>query len=73
MKRNALDFAVEIIRSDNQYSRLLPDAVRNANDVGLQQRVEIQRTYLGKLGEMAFLKVLQEKGINVNIEGMFEV
>lgn len=73
MKERALRFAVDIIRTDNQYCRLLPAEVRNENDVDLQQKIRIQRTYLGKLGEMSFLKLLQEQGKNVKDDGMFEV
>lgn len=73
MKKRAMDFATEIIRTDNQYSRLLPTMVRKANNPNLQYNIEIQRTYLGKLGEMSFLKFLQEKGKEINVEGMFDV
>lgn len=73
MRNRALDFAKRIILSGNQYSRLLPNEVRNSDDVSLQQKIEIQRTYIGKLGEMAFLKLLQETGKEVNDNGMFEV
>ncbi|MBQ7337932.1 MAG: hypothetical protein IJW40_05690 [Clostridia bacterium] len=73
MKLTALDFAKRIILTDNQYSRLLPTEVRNSNNVSMQQKIEIQRTYMGKLGEMAFLKFLQENHKNVNTRGMFDV
>ncbi|WP_310604216.1 hypothetical protein [Anaerosporobacter sp.] len=73
MRNIALDFAKRIILSDNQYSRLLPIEVRNSKDVSIQHKIEIQRTFMGKLGEMAFLKLLQEKNKEVNIDGMFEV
>lgn len=73
MRKDALQFAREIILSDNQYSRLLPENIRNSNDITMQQKIEIQRTYMGKLGEIAFLKLLQSKGKFVNIQGMFEV
>ena len=73
MRRVALQFAKEIILSDNQYSRLLPENVRNSNDISMQQKIEIQRTYMGKLGEIVFWKLLESKGKNVDIQGMFEV
>ena len=73
MRATALDFARRIILTDNQYSRLLPENIRTSGDVSLQQRLEIQRTYIGKLGELAFAQFLFEKGIVVNIAGMFEI
>lgn len=73
MKMDALKFAKDIILSDNQYSRLLPESIRSSNDVTLQQKLEIQRTYMGKLGEIAFLKLLESKGKVVNTQGMFEI
>lgn len=73
MKRNALDFAKKIVLTDNQYSRLLPTQVRNSKDVSMQQKIEIQRTYMGKLGELAFLKLLEEKGKAVDTDGMFDI
>ena len=73
MKKAAMDFAQRIILSDNQYSRLLPNEVRSAHDISMQHKIEIQRTYMGKLGEIAFLKFLQEKKKNVKVDGMFEV
>lgn len=73
MKALALDFAKNIILTDNQYSRLLPENVKNSHDVSLQQKIEIQRTYMGKLGELAFAKFLDEKGKQVDIRGMFQI
>ena len=73
MRMAALQFAKEIILSNNQYSRLLPENVRNSNNVSKQQKIEIQRTYMGKLGEIVFLKLLESKGKNVDIRGMFKV
>lgn len=73
MKAQALDFATRIIRSDNQYSRLLPQQVWASHNLQLQQRIEIQRTYVGKLGELVFLNLLTEKGKTVNVDGMFEI
>ena len=59
MRNDALQFAKDIILSDNQFSRLLPENIRNSNNVSLQQKLEIQRTYIGKLGELVFLKLLK--------------
>lgn len=73
MKEKALTFAKNIILTDNQYSRLLPSQVRESNDVTLQSKIEIQRTYMGKLGELVFLKYLTENGRSVSTKGMFEV
>ena len=73
MRRTALQFAKDIILSDNQYSRLLPESIRNSNDVSLQQKIEIQRTYIGKLGELVFLKLLRSKGKKVDSNGMLDV
>lgn len=73
MRERALEFATKIIRSDNQYSRLLPQQIWQSNDLELRQKIEIQRTYVGKLGEMAFRDLLRYRGKNVNTEGMFEI
>lgn len=73
MRMQALDFAKRIILSDNQYSRLLPQNVRTSRDVDMKQKIEIQRTYMGKLGELAFLRFLDENGIYINADGMFEI
>lgn len=62
MKRDALTFAKNIILSDNQYSRLLPEEIQMSPDVELRQKIEIQRTYMGKLGELAFYQFLVENG-----------
>lgn len=73
MKEKALTFAKDIILTDNQYSRMLPSEVRESNDVTLQNKIEIQRTYMGKLGEQVFLKYLTENDKTVSTKGMFEV
>lgn len=73
MKDDALKFAKEIILSDNQYSRLLPAEIQNSPNVVLQQKIEIQRTYMGKLGELAFAKFLAESGKTVNLDGMLDI
>lgn len=73
MRERALDFATRIIRTNNQYSRLLPSQVWESNDLGLREKLEIQRTYVGKIGEMVFLDLLGFKNKNVNTDGMFEI
>lgn len=64
MRSRALSFAREIIGGDNQYTRLAGS--RN-------QQIAIQRTYVGKLGELAFLELLHDKGIECDAAGMFEI
>ena len=73
MREDALDFATQIIRSDNQYSRLLPIEVWESKDVDKQQRLEIQRTYAGKLAELAFADLLKKKGKQVDVTDMFTI
>ena len=70
MKNLALNFAKKIIQTNNQYSRLLPDGIDFNKD---KETIEIQRTFLGKLGEIAFLTLLTEKNIEVKTDGMFDV
>ena len=70
MKNLALNFAKKIIKTNNQYSRLLPNGIDFNKD---KERIEIQRTFLGKLGEIAFLTLLTEKNIDVKTDGMFDV
>lgn len=73
MRGRALGFARELIEGGNQYSRLLPGTLRARPDAGRQQRLEIQRTYLGKLGELVFLQFLKEKGKQADTAGMFDI
>lgn len=73
MKALALQFAKDIILSDNQFSRLLPSQIRESRDVRMQQKIEIQRTYMGKLGELAFVRFLREMGKHPGTEGMLTV
>lgn len=73
MRNAALKFAKDIILSGNQYSRLLPAQVRESDDVSLQKKIEIQRTYIGKLGELVFVRFLQENGKTVRTDGMLQV
>lgn len=73
MKNAALTFAKNIILSDNQYSRLLPEEIQTSPNVEEQQKIEIQRTYMGKLGELAFAQFLFESGKIVNTDGMLDI
>lgn len=73
MKRQALDFAVTIITGENQYIRLSPIEVRTKEDLAMKIRIEIQRTYMGKIGELVFSRLLSEKGICHDTTGMFEI
>lgn len=73
MKQKALDFAAQIVLTDNQYSRLLPAEFWKSGDVEKQKRIEIQRTYMGKLGELAFARLLEEKNIPADTSGMLEI
>ena len=73
MRDKALDFATKIIRSGNQYSRLLPIEVWESKDIDKQQRLEIQRTYAGKLAELAFADLLKRKGKLVDDTDMFVI
>lgn len=73
MKHDSLKFAKKIVLSDNQYSRLLPTWIQNNGNLETKQKIEIQRTYMGKLGETVFLKFLQENGKIVNSNDMFDI
>ena len=73
LREKALAFSREIITTDNQYSRLLPQEVREGGSLSAQQAVEIQRTAIGKLGEAAFATLLRRLGKNVELGDMFEI
>lgn len=73
MKKQALDFADTIVKTNNQYSRLLPEHIREQQKIEIEQKIEIQRNFVGKLGEVAFLKLLESFAKNVNTDKMFEV
>ncbi len=70
MKKLALDFSVDLIDGDNQYNRLLPAEI---NDAEIEARLRIQRTYMGKLAELAFADFLIERGIDFSTSGMFQI
>lgn len=82
MRDRALAFACKIKLDDNQYDRLIPreyQALPNDSEETIRRKERlflkytIQRTYVGKLGELAFLALLNERGIECNTEGMFEI
>ncbi|MCM1101111.1 MAG: hypothetical protein NC398_06975 [Acetatifactor muris] len=73
MKAQAMDFARKLILTDNQYSRLLPKEVREGGDQNVKAQIEIQRTYMGKLGELAFVRLLRESGRAVDVGDMFTI
>ena len=53
-------FSNEIINSNNQYNRFQKN-----------QYIQFERTFVGKLGEIAFLKHLLSKRIKVDYDSMF--
>lgn len=64
------NFASQIVRGGNQYDRMMKAGVSN------EERIEyrIKRTFVGKIGEMAFYRFLSKRGINVqNFDAMFEI
>lgn len=73
MRKAAFEFADRIINTDNQYSRLLPENIRQAYDTDIRKKLEIQRTYVGKLGEIIFRELLIFKGKNIDVGQMFEI
>lgn len=70
MKKLALDFSTDIILKDNQYNRLLPAETTNIDE---QTQLRIQRTYMGKLAELAFADLLIRKGVKFSTSGMFQI
>lgn len=73
LKQRTLEFAQSIILGNNQFDRLLPADIRRADNLDLANAVRIQRTYVGKLGEVAFAQALINIGVQVNFEPMFEI
>ncbi len=75
MRDAALAFAAKIKLDDDQFSRLLPPGLRRLTPENLLVRLklEVQRTYAGKLGELAFLALLRDRGIECDTTGLFEV
>lgn len=73
MRQQALGFAETIILGNNQFNRLLPSDIRTANNLDRMNAVRIQRTYVGKLGELVFARILLDRGFHVDLEPMFEI
>ena len=73
MKNSAYNFAKELIESDNQYTRLLPTTVRDLKGSDVKSKLEIQRTFIGKLGEIAFASLLKELGKDFDAHQMFTI
>lgn len=75
MRDKALSFAARIKLDDNQFSRLLPANLqeRTSDQILEIMKLEIQRTYVGKLGELAFLSLLTERQIPCDTTEMFEI
>ena len=69
MRKKCWDFAKEIIDEDNQYNRMLPNGINSKEKYELR----IQRTYVGKLAELAFYKYLLQEGKSVDIKDMFKI
>lgn len=69
MKEICWNFAVNIIRGNNQYNRILPNEVRNDEEIA--SLIRIQRTYVGKLAECVFLQYLANNNINYDAGDMF--
>ena len=62
MQDAAYKFANEIIKSNNQYSRL-----------SALSGQELERTYVGKLGELVFLSWLKDNGYSPDVTGMLDI
>lgn len=75
MRDKALAFAAKIKLDGNQYSRLLPANLREVtpDNIVRMLKLEIQRTYVGKLGELAFLSLLREEGKECETADMFAI
>lgn len=70
MRNKCWEFANAIIKTDNQYNRLLPKDIDNKE---LTTLIRIQRTYVGKLAECAVLEYLKTNGIEYSDAGMFDI
>ena len=74
MRDQALAFAAKIKLGNNQFSRLLPATLERTPDNILRiLKLEIQRTYVGKLGELVLLSFLTENGIDCDTGEMFTI
>ena len=70
MKEFCWNFSTRIILDGNQFNRLNPDWTNNKE---LQNLIKIQRTYVGKIGELCFLILLASKNIKTEYADMFEI
>lgn len=66
--KRAMEFSEKIIKEDNQYNRMLPHEVRDKAEC---EKYRIQRTCVGKLGEIAFNKLLISRNIHTDTSSMF--
>lgn len=75
MRDQALAFASKIKLDNNQFSRLLPEELQERTPENIIRivKLEIQRTYVGKLGELVFLSLLTEKGLKCNTSETFKI
>lgn len=73
MKKTAFEFAETIILGNNQYNRLLPGNIKDNLDIAYEEKIRIQRTFVGKIGELAFCELLRNKQKIFSTKGMFEI
>ena len=64
-----LEFCSKYNKGNNQYNRILPNEVRNDEEIA--SLIRIQRTYVGKLAECVFLQYLANNNINYDAGDMF--
>lgn len=64
------EFSSKIITGKEQYDRLKLEWI---NDKQLREIIKIQRSYVGKIGEVAFLILLGSKNIAAYERSMFEI
>lgn len=70
IKKCCWDFAQKIIGTNNQYDRMLPANISNQEEKNL---IRIQRTYVGKIAEYAFLKCLNKFKKNIQVDNMLDI
>ena len=64
------NFSNEIIRGENQYDRMMKSGLP-LND---RLSYRVKRTFVGKIGEMAFYRFLEQNGIHTgNLDEMFAI
>lgn len=71
MREISWNFAVNIIKGNNQYNRILPKEVKNNEEIA--SLIRIQRTYVGKLAECVFLQYLRNNNIDYDAKDMFSI